>query len=71
MPWIPDPVRGSLVRAARNWRFDFPGAAIRCLDDAGPVRAWASLLHDSIPGDLPTPPGEALSSILDPVLLDE
>ncbi|MFD8612147.1 hypothetical protein [Streptomyces sp. NPDC059631] len=71
VPWMTGYLRGSLARSAWNWRFDFPGAAIRCLDDAGPVRAWASLLHDSIPGDLPTPPGEALSSILDPVLLDE
>jgi hypothetical protein len=54
-----------------NWLFDFPGAAIRCLDDAGPLRSWARLLHDSIPGDLLTRPGEALSSILDHPLQDE
>ncbi|WP_018565239.1 hypothetical protein [Streptomyces sp. PsTaAH-124] len=71
VPWMPDRLRGSVAPSAGNWRFDFPGAAITCLDDAGPVRTWASLLRDSIPGDLPTSPGEALSSILDPVLLDE
>ncbi|MFE6955523.1 hypothetical protein [Streptomyces sp. NPDC057696] len=67
--WGPERALGTGMRETPQWLFDFPGAAIRCLDDSGPMEHWTRLLYDSV-GVLPRP-GAILSSIWDSPLSDE
>ncbi|NUK87287.1 caspase family protein [Streptomyces lunaelactis] len=67
--WGPEWALDTAMRETPQWLFDFPGAAIRCLDDSGPMEHWMRLLRNST-GLLPRP-GSILSSIWDSPLSDE
>ncbi|WP_433917408.1 hypothetical protein OIE50_50630 [Streptomyces canus] len=61
----PNPRRGF------EWRFNFPGAAIRYLDDSGPLEHFTRQLDDSPAVSLLTCPGQILSTIWDDPLAGE
>lgn len=63
----PEPSR----RGAFEWLFDFPGAAIRYVDDSGPLERFTRQLHDSPAESLLAYPSEMLSTMGDDPLLDD
>ncbi|MFE2471647.1 hypothetical protein [Streptomyces mirabilis] len=71
LPWRHEQAPEPSTHSGFKWLFDFPGVAIRYLDDSGPLEHFTRKLGNSPAESLLTYPGEMLSTIGDNPLVDD